>query len=153
MEFKLTCPAFHHGSQIPSRYTCDGDDINPYLVIQGAPAAAKSLALIMDDPDAPGGTWVHWLLWDISPEIKEIREHTAPFGAKEGVNSWDRSGYGGPCPPSGTHRYFFRLFALDIRPKIAGSAVREELERAMEGHILATTELMGTYSRTNQAPM
>jgi Raf kinase inhibitor-like YbhB/YbcL family protein len=153
MEFKLTSPAFHHGSQIPSRYTCDGDDINPHLVIQGAPPAAKSLTMIVEDPDAPGGTFVHWLLWDIQPETKEIREHTAPFGSRQGLNSAGENGYIGPCPPSGSHRYIFRLFALDVRVKLDESATREELERAMEGHIMATTELLGTYARTNQAPM
>lgn len=153
MEFKLTSPAFHHGSQIPSRYTCDGDDINPYLAIQGAPAAARSLALIMEDPDAPGGTLVHWLMWDISPEVKEIKEHTVPFGARQGVNSFEVDGYSGPCPPTGSHRYIFRLVALNTRPKLAETATREELERTMEGHIIATTELVGTYARTNQAPL
>jgi Raf kinase inhibitor-like YbhB/YbcL family protein len=153
MALKLTCPAFHHGSQIPSRYTCDGENISPYLVIQGVPAATKSLALILDDPDAASGIWLHWLLWDISPEVREIREHTVPFGARQGINSWDKMGYGGPCPSSGSHRYFFRLFALDTRLKLVEPAARETLERAMEGHILATGELMGTYARTNQAPL
>ena len=153
MEFKLTSPAFHHGSQIPSRYTCDGENINPHLVIQGAPPATKSLSLIMEDPDAPAGTWVHWLAWEISPETREIREHTTPFGSRQGLNSWEETGYGGPCPPSGSHRYYFRLFALDIRLKIPESSTRDELERAMEGHVLAMAELMGTYARSNQAPL
>lgn len=153
MEFKLTSPAIHHGARIPSKYTCDGDNINPHLVIQGAPVAAKSLALIMEDPDAPSGLWVHWLMWEISPETKEIREHSTPFGVRQGVNSWDQNGYGGPCPPSGAHRYFFRLYALDTRLKLADASDKASLERAMEGHILATTELMGTYARSNQAPL
>ena len=118
MEFKLTSPAFNHGSQIPSQYTCDGEDINPHLVIHGVPPGAKSLALVMEDPDAPAGLWTHWVVWDIPPETKEIREHTAPIGTGEGLNSWGETGYGGPCPPSGTHRYFFRLFALDTRIKL-----------------------------------
>lgn len=153
MEFKLTSPAFNHGSQIPSKYTCDGDDINPHLVIQGVPSRAKSLALVMDDPDAPGGAFVHWVLWDIPPETKEVREHTAPFGAVEGTTSWGDSGYGGPRPPAGVHRYFFRLLALDVRLHLPATAGREELETAMAGHIVATTELMGTYARTNEAPL
>jgi Raf kinase inhibitor-like YbhB/YbcL family protein len=153
MEFKLTSPAFNHGSQIPSKYTCDGEDINPHLVIQGIPMGTKSLALVMEDPDAPDEVWVHWVLWDIPPETKEIREHSAPFGAVEGTTSWGDSGYGGPCPPVGTHRYFFRLFALNTRFHLPAAATREELETAMTGHIVATAELMGTYARTNEAPL
>ncbi|RQW77358.1 MAG: YbhB/YbcL family Raf kinase inhibitor-like protein [Geobacter sp.] len=153
MEFKLTSPAFNHGSQIPSQYTCDGEDINPHLVIHGVPQGAKSLALVMEDPDAPAGLWTHWVVWDIPPETKEIREHTAPIGTGEGLNSWGETGYGGPCPPSGTHRYFFRLFALDTRIKLPVNSKKAELEAAMAGHILATAELMGTYGRTNEAPL
>lgn len=153
MEFKLTSPAFNHGSQIPSKYTCDGENINPHLVIHGVPERAKSLALLMEDPDAPAGLWVHWVVWDISPETKEIREHTAPNGAWEGVNSGGEQGYTGPCPPPGIHRYFFRLFALDSRLKLPEESTKEELETAMAGHIMATAELMGTYARTNEAPL
>lgn len=153
MEFKLTSPAFNHGSQIPSKYTCDGENINPHLVIHGVPERAKSLALLMEDPDAPAGLWVHWVVWDISPETKEIREHTAPNGAWEGANSGGEQGYTGPCPPPGIHRYFFRLFALDSRLKLPEESTKEELETAMAGHILATAELMGTYARTNEAPL
>lgn len=153
MEFKLTSPAFNHGSQIPSKYTCDGEDINPHLVIQGVPPGTKSLALVVEDPDAPGGHFVHWVLWDIPPETKEIREHSAPFGAVEGATNWGDGGYGGPCPPAGGHRYFFRLFALDTRLHLPATAGRGELDTAMAGHIVATTELMGTYARTNEAPL
>ena len=153
MEFKLTSPAFHHGSQIPSKYTCDGENINPHLVIHGAPEGTRSLALLMEDPDAPSGLWVHWVVWDIPPETKEIREHMVPFGSWEGGNSWGEKGYGGPCPPPGTHRYFFRLYALDNRLKLPDESTKEELETAMAGHILATAELMGTYARTNEAPL
>ena len=152
MEFKLTSPAFNYGSQIPSQYTCDGEDINPHLVIHGVPQGARSLALVMEDPDAPAGLWTHWVVWDIPPETKEIREHTAPVGTGEGLNSWGETGYGGPCPPSGTHRYFFRLFALDTRIKLPVNSKKEELETAITGHIIATAELMGTYIRTNEAP-
>ena len=153
MEFKITSPAFNHGSQIPSKYTCDGEDINPHLAIHGVPPGAKSLALVMEDPDAPAGLWTHWVVWDIPPETSEIREHTAPIGTAEGLNSWGETGYGGPCPPSGTHRYFFRLFALDTRIKLLASSKRDALEAAMAGHILATAELMGTYIRSNEAPL
>lgn len=153
MEFTLTSPSFNHGSQIPSKYTCDGDNINPHLAIRGVPERAKSLALIMEDPDAPEGVAVHWLVWDISPETKEIRENTVPFGAGEGINCWGEPGYGGPCPSEGMHRYFFRLFALDVRFKLPSDSAREKLEAAMVGHIVATAELMGTYARTNEAPL
>ena len=153
MEFKLTSPAFNHGSQIPSRYTCDGENINPHLVIHGVPPKAKSLALVVEDPDAPVGLYIHWVMWNISPETKEIREHTPSMGADQGSNSSGKSGYYGPCPPSGTHRYFFRLFALDTKLKLAADSDKGMLETAMGTHILATAELMGTYSRTNEAPV
>jgi len=153
MEFKLTSPAFNYGGQIPSKYTCDGEDINPHLVIRGVPAGSKSLALVMDDPDAPGGTWVHWVVWDIPPETAEIKEHSAPFGSGQGLSSWGKNGYGGPCPPSGTHRYFFRLHALDTKLKLPLDSTVQDLERGMEGHIVGTTELMGTYARTDEGPI
>jgi Raf kinase inhibitor-like YbhB/YbcL family protein len=153
MEFKLTSPAFNHGSQIPSKYTCDGDNINPHLVIHGVPPTAKSLALIVEDPDAPTGLWTHWVIWNISPELKEIREHVIPNGAQEGVNTRGEVGYYGPCPPSGSHRYFFRLFALDMKITLSEGAGRRALDTAMEQHVVATAELMGTYSRTNEAPV
>lgn len=153
MQFKLTSPAFSQGSQIPSRYTCDGDNINPFLAVHGVPAAAKSLALIVDDPDAPNGTWTHWLLWNIPPETREIKEHSAPWGCEQGYNSRNKIGYDGPCPPSGMHRYFFRLYALDLKLKIDPEATREELEAAMAQHVIATAELMGTYARSNEAPI
>jgi Raf kinase inhibitor-like YbhB/YbcL family protein len=152
MGFKLSSPAFNHGSQIPSKYTCDGENISPHLIIHGAPVGTKSLALIMDDPDAPMGTWVHWLVWNISPEIREVKEHTTPHGSGEGLNSKGKTGYAGPCPPSGTHRYFFRLYALDRKLALQAGSKRADLDMAMESHILAVTELMGTYSRTNEAP-
>jgi len=153
MDFKLTSPAFNHGSQIPSKYTCDGENVNPHLVIHGVPPQAKSLALVMEDPDAPAGLWIHWVMWNIPPEIKEIREHTVPMGAEEGYNTSGEGGYDGPCPPPGTHRYYFRLFALNVKIKLPSASDKQMLEAAMEQHILATTELMGTYSRTNEAPL
>ena len=153
MEFKLTSPAFNNGTQIPSRYTCDGDNINPHMVIHGVPANAKSLALLMEDPDAPNGLYVHWVVWNIPPETKEIREHTVPGGGEEGYNSSGTVGYDGPCPPAGMHRYFFRLYALDMKLKIPADSDRQVVETAMAQHIVATTELMGTYARTNEAPL
>lgn len=153
MELKLSSPAFNYGTLIPSKYTCDGDDINPPLAIHGVPADAKSLALVMDDPDAPARLWVHWVVWDFPPETSEIREHTLPHGAAQGINSWKKNAYGGPCPPSGTHRYFFRLYALDTKLHLPEQTHKDDLERAMEGHILATAELMGTYIRTVEGPL
>ncbi len=150
---KFTSPAFNHGLQIPSKYTCDGKNINPHLVIHGVPARCKYLALIMEDPDAPGGPPVHWLAWNIPPDTREIREHSAPFGAVEGINDAGGTGYTGPGPSEGTHRYFFRLFALDKRLDVPIEAAREELETAMQGRILSVTELAGTYQRTNEAPL
>lgn len=144
---KLTTPAFVHSQSIPAKYGCDGRDISPPLKIEGVPKDARSLALVVDDPDAPAGTWVHWLLWNIDPATTQIPEGTAPRGAEEGINSWQRKNYGGPCPPSGTHRYFFRLYALKERLSLPSSATRKELDRAMQGKILAQTELLGRYSR------
>ena len=146
-EMKMTSPAFVHTKAIPSKYSCDGDDLNPPLAIEGVPKEAKSLALVMDDPDAPGGVWVHWVLWNLDPATTQIAQGSVPAGANQGVNSWERTGYGGPCPPSGTHRYYFRLFALKERLELPSSTTRKELDRAMQGKILARCELLGTYSR------
>lgn len=153
MEFKLTSPAFNNGTQIPSRYTCDGENINPHLAICGVPPNAKSLALLVEDPDAPMGLWTHWVLWNIPPETKEIREHTVPWGAEQGKNSKGKVAYQGPCPPTGSHRYIFRLYALDRKLQLPAESDRQALELAMEQHILATTEIMGTYARTRVAPL
>jgi len=143
----ITSPAFSQGASIAAIYTCDGDDVSPPLVIGAAPAGTKSLALIADDPDAPGGMWVHWVVWNIPPQTLEISENKLPAGAKQGRNGWKRNSYGGPCPPSGTHRYFFKIYALDTVLTLASSATKTDLERAMHGHVLATGQLMGTYKR------
>lgn len=143
----ISSPAFGQGEAIPARYTCDGNDASPALAIDKVPAAAKTLALIMDDPDAPGGTWVHWVVWNIPAQTREIPESSLPPQAVQGRNSWPRTGYGGPCPPSGTHRYFFKVYALDTALHLDSSAGKAALERAMQGHILAKGELMGTYKR------
>ncbi|AJE02235.1 YbhB/YbcL family Raf kinase inhibitor-like protein [Geobacter pickeringii] len=143
----LTSPAFVQGGVIPALHTCDGRDTSPPLAIGGVAEQAQSLVLIMDDPDAPMGTWVHWVLWNIPPHSAAIAENGVPAGSVQGRNSWQRSGYGGPCPPSGSHRYFFRLYALDTRLDLPAGAGKAEVERAMKGHVIAEAELMGTYRR------
>ena len=146
VKMKLTSPAFKHNGAMPSEYTCDGEDISPELNIENAPENAKSLALIMDDPDAPAGTWVHWVVWNIPPGTKVISKGTEPKGV-QGTTSFGRKGYGGPCPPSGTHRYFFKLYALDTTLGLKEGSSKQDLEKAMQGHIIEKTELMGTYKR------
>ncbi len=145
--FRLTSPAFADGTSIPKRHTADGEDLSPKLVIAGAPAAVKSFALIADDPDAPVGTWVHWVVWSIPAGVTEIAEGKLPEGAVSGRNSWRRNGWGGPSPPSGTHRYFFKLYALDTVLELPQTTDAAGLERAMKGHVLGQATLMGTYSR------
>ncbi len=146
-ELTITSSAFVEGNAIPSRYTCEGRDINPPLAFGDVPAGTRSLALIVDDPDAPVGTWVHWVMWDIPADVREIAEGSLPAGAKQGVNDFRRNSYGGPCPPSGTHRYYFRLYALDTTLDLGPSTDRVALEKAMRGHVLAKGLLMGTYRR------
>ena len=143
----ISSPAFGQGEAIPARYTCDGNDTSPALVIGKVPPAAKTMALIMDDPDAPVGTWVHWVVWNIPAQTRDIPESGLPPQAVQGKNSWPRTGYGGPCPPSGTHRYFFKVYALDSTLHLGAATTKADLEGAMEGHILAKGELMGTYKR------
>lgn len=144
---KISSGAFENNGQVPALYTCDGKDINPPLRFEGAPAGTESLALIVDDPDAPGGTWVHWVLWKIPPATDEIKEGSVPKGALQGRNDFGRKDYGGPCPPSGTHRYYFRLYALDMTPVLGDNATKADLEASMKGHILAHSELIGLYKR------
>jgi len=144
---KIESPQFSQNGRIPSKYTCDGEDINPPLKISDVPKSAKSLVLIVDDPDAPMGTWVHWTVWNISPETREIQENSVPEGAVEGITSFGKKGYGGPCPPSGTHRYFFKLYALDTLLNLDSSAEVKDIEQAIEGHILEKAELIGLYQR------
>jgi len=144
----ISSPVFEHNQKMPSKYTCDGKNINPPLRFSEVPEKAKSLILIIDDPDASMGTWVHWLIWNIEPAIIEIQENSVPIGAKEGITSFGKPGYGGPCPPSGTHRYFFKLYALDAKLDLDKSIEKEDLEQAMKGHILEKAELVGLYART-----
>lgn len=150
--FELASLAFAHEQPIPRQHTCDGDDISPPLRWGDPPAGTKSFALIADDPDAPVGTWVHWVLYDLPAEIRQLPEAIPAVaepevGGRHGNNSWRRLGYGGPCPPSGTHRYFFKLYALDTVLGLKAGADKQRLLQAMEGHILAQAELMGTYKR------
>jgi hypothetical protein len=152
MALELRSAAFPEGGSIPSQYTCDGKNVSPPLSWSGTPTAAKSLALICDDPDAPAGVWVHWVLYDLPPSTSalpegvpardEIRE-----GGRQGKNDFRKIGYGGPCPPSGTHRYVFTLYALDSKLDLAAGATKQDLLAAMRGHVIAEGKLTGKYSR------
>jgi Raf kinase inhibitor-like YbhB/YbcL family protein len=144
---KISSPAFAHNKIIPSKYTCDGANVNPPLTVENVPTQAKSLALIVDDPDAPAGTWVHWVVWNISPSVNEIGKNAVPEGASQGITDFRKQRYDGPCPPSGVHRYFFKLYALDSLLTLGPNVDKVVLERAMKGHILAQAELIGLYTR------
>lgn len=150
---KLTSTAFAHGADIPSRHTCEGDDVSPPLAWTDVPSGAKSLALIVDDPDAPDPaapqrTWVHWVVVDLPPDSDGLPGGGAlPTGARDGLNDWKRAGYGGPCPPIGRHRYFFKLHALDMTLPALRQPTKAALEEAMKGHVLAQAELLGTYQK------
>lgn len=152
MDIELTSSAFKNGGMIPEKYTCDGDDNSPPISWKSVPEETRSLALICDDPDAPMGTWVHWVVYNIPPEIKELKENITPErkiknGGIQGMNDFKKIGYGGPCPPGGTHRYFFKIYALDTKVDLDPGATKSQLLIAMEGHILAKGDLMGKYSR------
>lgn len=153
MDFILESPAFADGSTIPATYTCEGKNYSPSLKWKNSPPGTKSFALIVDDPDAPAGIWVHWVVYDMPANATALEEavataETLPDGTKQGVNDFGAIGYGGPCPPRGKpHRYFFKLYALDIKPAVRARATKAELEKAMEGHIVGAAELMGTYQR------
>src|SRR5437660_10106615 len=143
---KITNSAFPEGGNIPSTFTCDGSDTSPPLQITGVPSEAKSLVLIADDPDAPGGLFTHWLVWNIPPQTNSIPEGSAPKGV-HGTNDFGKSGYGGPCPPSGTHRYSLQIFALHRELDSRSGAKRSQVDAAMKGHVIAQGELVGRYSR------
>ncbi len=154
---KLTSSAFADGQEIPRQYTCDGEDLSPPLAWEGLPAGIQSLALVVDDPDAPDPaapkmTWVHWILYNVPPSVTHlppaVQRAELLSGTKYGLNDWRRTGYGGPCPPVGRHRYFHKLYALDAELPDLREPTKAELEEAMEGHILAKTQLVGTYERT-----
>jgi Raf kinase inhibitor-like YbhB/YbcL family protein len=157
MSFAITSPAFAHNSEIPVDCTCEGADTSPRLEWTGAPAGTKSFALIVDDPDAPDPAapkrvWVHWVLYNLPADANHLAEavKSLPEGTLEGTNDWNRTGYGGPCPPIGRHRYFFKLYALDTTLPDLNSPRKADLEKAMKGHILATAEMIGTYQKTKQ---
>jgi Raf kinase inhibitor-like YbhB/YbcL family protein len=145
-KMKITSSAFQQGGNIPSKFSCDGPNTNPPFQMSDVPPEAKSLVLIVDDPDAPSGLFTHWAVWNISPQTNTIAEGTTLKGG-QGTNDFGRSGYGGPCPPSGTHRYYFKIFALDRELDLPFGAKRSQLDAAMKGHVIAQGELMGRYSR------
>lgn len=156
MTLTLTSPAFSHGGAIPSRHTCEGADLSPALDWSGVPASARSLVLIVDDPDAPDPaaprmTWVHWVLYNLPATSKGLPENVArdalPKGAVEGLTDYKRTGWGGPCPPIGRHRYFFKLYALDATIPATQRQTKAQVERAMAGHVVEQAELMGTYEK------
>lgn len=152
VDFKLTSSAYLQGDPIPASYSCDGENTSPRLTWTNPPEGTQSFALIFDDPDAPGGTWVHWVLFNLPAEARSLPANVPPDatlanGAVHGSNSWDSIGYGGPCPPGGEHRYFMKLYALDSALELEVGATKEQLLEAMENHIVAEAELMGTYSR------
>jgi len=142
---EVTSPAFKNMQPIPAKYTCDGNNISPPIDVSGAPDGAKSLALIVDDPDAPMGTWVHWVVWNLP--VKNMPENKLEFGGIQGMNSFGKLDYGGPCPPNGRHRYFFKVYALDAKLDLEDGIPKTELEAAMKGHVLAEAQLIGTYER------
>jgi Raf kinase inhibitor-like YbhB/YbcL family protein len=146
-EFALTSSAFGHGEVIPRRHTCEGEDVSPALEWSDPPAGTRSLVLVMDDPDAPGGTFTHWLAWGLAPDVRGLAEDERP--PVEGGNDFGERGYRGPCPPPGhgPHRYSFRLYAHGAEPDLAVGAGKRDVERALEGHALAVAELVGTYER------
>jgi Raf kinase inhibitor-like YbhB/YbcL family protein len=150
---QLTSAAFQQGAAIPRKHTCDADDVSPPLRWANPPSGTKAFALIADDPDAPGGTWVHWVIYDLPGEAKELPDGTAKTetlsnGAKHGVNDFRKVGYGGPCPPLGAaHRYYFKLYALDAPTNLKPRATKQQLLDAMKGHVLGEAELMGRYKR------
>jgi Raf kinase inhibitor-like YbhB/YbcL family protein len=145
-KMKITSSAFQEGGNIPSKFTCDGGDSSPPLQIAEIPSGAKSLVLVVDDPDAPSGLFTHWIVWNISPQTNAIAEGSAPKGV-QGTSDFGKSDYGGPCPPSGTHRYYFKIFALDRELNLPSGTKRNQLDAAMKGHVVAQGELMGRYSR------
>ncbi|MCD4673436.1 MAG: YbhB/YbcL family Raf kinase inhibitor-like protein [Anaerolineaceae bacterium] len=148
MNLEITSPAFEHQQGIPDLYTCKGKDISPPLQWLEPPAGTQSFVLIMDDPDAPIGTWDHWVVFNMPAELRQLEEaiSTLPPGTQQGCNSWRRNDYGGPCPPGGArHRYFFKLYALDTRLDFPNGVRKGKLEKAMQGHILAQGEMVGIY--------
>jgi hypothetical protein len=149
--FKIASTAYENNGKIPSAYTCDGANINPPLKIENVPPGTKSLALVFDDLDAPRGSYVHWILWNIDPGVKEIGENSVPEGAIQGLNDFKKNPYGGPCPPGRSHRYVFKIYALDIRLDLSSRSTKADLEKAMKGHILSQAQWVGTYKKRGGA--
>jgi len=152
MQIKLSSTAFQDNDLIPAKYTCDGDNVSPPLAWSLIPPNTKSIVLIVDDPDAPSKTWVHWVLYDVPASVTQLAEAinpqpSLPGGGKNGKNDFNKSGYGGPCPPSGTHRYFFKIYALDSETGLQPGATKEELLRAMDDHVIGQAQLVGKYQR------
>lgn len=147
INMKISSPAFANIEMIPKLYTCQGQDISPPLEFHNIPEDAESLVLIMDDPDAPIGTWDHWILFNIPPNITTIEKDSVPEMASQGMNSWPKNSYGGPCPPQGTHRYFFKLYALDRMLELDDTATKKDVEAAMSGHIIEKTQMIGLYRK------
>jgi Raf kinase inhibitor-like YbhB/YbcL family protein len=144
---KISSPAFENGGEIPKRYTCDGTNVNPSLKIENVPSNTKSLALVFDDIDAPRGTYVHWILWNIDPNVMEIKEDSVPEEAVQGMNDFKKRNYGGPCPPRRAHKYIFKIYALDTLLNLNPNLSKKDLEKAIEGHIISRSELTGVYKR------
>ena len=144
---KLSSPDFKEGENIPERFTCEGKDVSPTLKIEGVPTKAKSLVVIVEDRDAPGGNFTHWLLWNVAPDVAEIVGNKPPSGAVQGVNDFGKNKYSGPCPPPGIHRYYFKLYALDTTLDLPPKSKRKATDSAIKGHIIAEATLMGRYAR------
>jgi Raf kinase inhibitor-like YbhB/YbcL family protein len=150
--FKISSVAYEDNGKIPSIYACDGTNINPPLKIENTPREAKSLALIFDDIDAPRGSYVHWILWNIDPGTKEVKENSVPEGAIQGLNDFKKNNYGGPCPPGRAHKYVFKIYALDTRLNLHSNSTKPDIEKAMKGHILGQAQWTGTYKKQGGSP-
>jgi len=144
---KISSPAFENGGEIPKKYTCDGANVSPSLKIENVPSNTKSLALVFDDIDAPRGTYVHWILWNMAPGVNEIKENSVPEGVVQGVNDFKKRHYGGPCPPKRAHKYVFDIYALDTLLNLNPNGTKKDLEKAMEGHTISRAQLTGLYKR------
>jgi Raf kinase inhibitor-like YbhB/YbcL family protein len=144
---RISSPAFENSGKIPKEYTCDGKNVNPPLKVENVPSNAKSFALVFDDIDAPRGTYVHWIVWNIHPGLKEMRENSVPEGGVQGMNDFKKRNYGGPCPPGRAHKYVFRIYALDTLLNLNPNGTKKNLEKAMEGHVISGAQLTGSYKR------
>jgi Raf kinase inhibitor-like YbhB/YbcL family protein len=147
-ELRISSPAYENNGTIPGKYSCDGANINPPLKIANVPPQAKSLVLIFDDIDAPGGSYVHWILWNIDPTTREIKENSVPEGAVQGTNDFKKQNYGGPCPPTRPHRYAFKVYALDVPLDLSAASKKADLEKAMKGHMIARSQWLGRFKRS-----